>query len=377
MGKDSSQPGRVTTAAMIFAFYAFLTALFLPQVYFYNAGAARPVPWSLAVGRIALANYLWAALTPLVFWLGSRFPVGRPKLFRNLALHFLFSLSLSSAHALLYHLILGLFLGRAVETTVGFVRSVPVFLNYVTNGFVFYVAILAFHQALSYSRMYREREFRLQQAQLQVLRMQLHPHFLFNTLNAVSALVYENPRAADRVIAQLSDLLRLSLKGGQAQEVALKDELDFLRKYVEIQRTLLQDRLEVRWDIAPETLDALVPAMILQPLVENSIRHGIAPLEAGGHVEVSSRRLDGVLRLGVSDDGAGIPQASGAADGARVNGGVGLANTRARLAQLYGASHRFDLRRQPEGGTAVSLTIPFREEGGGAGGADDGADADR
>ena len=298
------------------AFYVFLTALFLPQVYFYNAGAQRPAPWSLAVGRIALANFVWAALTPLVFWLGSRFPVERARLARNLALHFLFSLLLASAQALLYHLLLGLYLGRALETTAGFVRSVPVFLNYVTNGFVFYVAILAFHQALIYSRKYREREFRLQQAQLQVLRMQLHPHFLFNTLNAVAALVYDDPRAASRVIAQLSDLLRLSLKGGQAQQVALKDELDFLRKYVEIQRTLLQDRLEVRWDIAPETLDARVPAMVLQPLVENSIRHGIAPLEAGGRVEVSAHRADGMLSLSVSDDGAGLPRAFGADGGA-------------------------------------------------------------
>ncbi|HVG28233.1 MAG TPA: histidine kinase [Pyrinomonadaceae bacterium] len=377
MDKESSQPRRGKTAAAVIAFYAFLTALFLPQVYFYNAGAARPVPWSLAVGRIALANFVWAALTPLVFWLGSRFPVERPKLSRNLVLHFLFSLLLASAHALLYHLLLGLYLGHAFEMTVGFVRSVPVFLNYVTNGFVFYVAILAFHQALIYSRKYREREFRLQQAQLQVLRMQLHPHFLFNTLNAVSALVYENPRAAARVIAQLSDLLRLSLRGGQAQQIALKDELDFLRKYVEIQQTLLHDRLEVGWDIAPETLDARVPAMVLQPLVENSIRHGIAPLEAGGRVEVSARREGGALLLRVSDDGAGLPGADGLNGGAASNGGVGLANTRARLAQLYGAAHRFELRRQPAGGTAVSLTIPFREGADGAGGDDESAHADR
>src|SRR5205085_10374133 len=220
-----------------------------------------------------------------------------------------------------------------------------------------YWAILAVSQALTYFRKYQEREFRLAQAQLQVLRMQLHPHFLFNTLNAISELVYQAPERADRTITQLSDLLRLSLKSGQEQEVPHKEELDFLRKYVEIQQTLMQERLSVRWEIDPASFDALVPNMILQPLVENSIRHGIAARECGGQIKVSARRMDDMLNLEVCDDGVGSP-----ADAQPTPpGGVGLTNARARLVHLYGSRHRFDLRAASGSGLIVSIAIPFRE----------------
>jgi LytS/YehU family sensor histidine kinase len=192
---------------------------------------------------------------------------------------------------------------------------------------------------------------------LNLLKMQLHPHFLFNTLNAISALVYESPRAADRTISQLSDLLRLSLNSGAAQEVSLKDELEFLRKYVQIQQTLLQERLEVRWDIEPAALDAFVPNMILQPIVENSIRHGIAPLENGGRIEVSAGRFDGSLRLSVCDNGIGLAPDE---RGPRTEG-VGLGNMRARLKHLYGGAHQLSLSEPRGGGLEVRLLIPYRE----------------
>ena len=359
---NAGKPPRALAAAAIVAFYTFLTLLFIPQVYFYNSSSPRPVSWGLAVGRLALANYIWAALTPLVFWLGDRLPVERPRAARNLALHFPLSLAFAAAQALAYQALLGAYFGDAAGAVSGFVRNTGGFLNFVTNGFVFYAGILAFNQAANYSRKYRDREFRLQQAQLQVLRMQLHPHFLFNTLNAVSALIHENPKAADRCIAQLSDLLRLSLASGQAEEVPLKEELDFLRKYAEIQRTLLQERLDVSFRVDPGVLDARIPSMVLQPLVENSIRHGIGPLARGGRVEVSARREGDLLRLAVRDDGAGL--AAAGASGGGGGGGVGLANTRARLARMYGKSQSLELREGPGGGAEVSLSIPFREEGG-------------
>lgn len=347
------------TAIIIVAFYTFLTLLFVPQIYFYNTNSTRPISWGLAIGRLALANYIWATLTPLVFWFGNRLPVERPRAARNLALHLLLSLTFAAVHTLAYHLLLGAYFGEPIGAMTEVLRNTPVFLNNVTNGFVFYAGILAFNQATTYSRKYRDREFRLQQAQLQLLRTQLHPHFLFNTLNAVSALIYERPKAADRVIAQLSDLLRLALAGGQEQEVSLKEELDFLRKYVEIQQTLLQERLVVNFQIDPEALDALIPSMVLQPLVENSICHGVAPLERGGRVEVSARRDGDTLRLEVSDDGAGLAAPGNKPKG---GGGLGLSNTRARLRQLYGEAHIFDLRERPGGGVAVRLAIPFREQ---------------
>jgi sensor histidine kinase YesM len=200
-----------------------------------------------------------------------------------------------------------------------------------------YRAIFAVSQALTYFRKYQEREFRL--AQLQSLKTQLQPHFLFNTLNAISELTYESPEIAERTITQLSDLLRLSLKSDKEQEVKLKDELNLLEKYVEIQRTLMQERLTVRWEIDPDTFEALVPTLILQPLVENSIRHGLDPLTHGGLIEVWAQRQGGMLHLAVRDNGVGF---SADAQNSSANG-VGLTNTRARLGHLYGRKHHFDL----------------------------------
>jgi two-component system LytT family sensor kinase len=210
--------------------------------------------------------------------------------------------------------------------------------------------------AINYFQKYREREISLSQAQLEVMRMQLNPHFLFNTLNAISELVYESPENADRTITRLSDLLRLSLKGGQAQEVPLHEELVFLEKYVEIQRTLLQERLMVKLDIAPDTYGASVPNMMLQPLVENAIRHGIAPRSSSGRIEVCTRREGSVLRIEIRDDGIGLIGDAGA-----MNNGIGLANTRSRLAALYGDLSALELKESPGGGLTVSLRIPFRE----------------
>jgi LytS/YehU family sensor histidine kinase len=199
-------------------------------------------------------------------------------------------------------------------------------------------------------------ESRLAQAQLQALKTQLNPHFLFNTLNAVSALMHRDVRAANRMMTQLSDLLRLSLETSGAQEVPLKVELDFLDRYVEIQRARFPDRLHMSFEIQPETLDALVPSFILQPLVENAIRHGIAQSSAPGSVEVTARVANGLVELVVRDNGAGFPAQRQLVP----REGVGLSNTRARLRHLYGAAHRFELRNVPTGGAEVLIVIPFR-----------------
>jgi two-component system LytT family sensor kinase len=184
--------------------------------------------------------------------------------------------------------------------------------------------------------------------------MQLHPHFLFNTLNAISTLVHKDPEVADRMIARLSDLLRLTLENIGVQEVRLAQELEFLERYLEIERMRFPDRLEVRMRIAPETLDARAPYLILQPLVENAIRHGIAPRSTRGRVEVRAERKNGMLILEVRDDGPGIsPKAN-------PKKGLGISSTRARLEKLYGAAHRFDLSNASEGGLVVTLAWPFQ-----------------
>ena len=189
-----------------------------------------------------------------------------------------------------------------------------------------------------------------------MLRLQLHPHFLFNTLHTISALMHKDLRAADRMLALLGDLLRDSFERVGAQEVSLKQELGFLDRYLEIERTRFRDRLTVTLSVDPETLDAEVPNLLLQPLVENAIRHGLGKRQDAGHIEIVARRNFERLDLRIRDDGPGLPEGSETA----LRAGVGLANTQARLEQLYGSNHRFDLRNRPEGGLEVALEIPFR-----------------
>jgi len=228
-----------------------------------------------------------------------------------------------------------------------------------------YWVIVSVHHAFGYYRQVQVRELRavelekrLAQARLQALQMQLNPHFLFNTLHAISALVHKDVEAADRMIARLSDLLRYALESTDAQEVPLRQELDFLNRYLEIEKTRFGDRLTVRLDIAPETLDALVPNLVLQPLVENAIRHGIEPRAKPGRIDLRARRENGRLKLEVCDNGVGLPS------GRIPEEGVGLSNTRARLQQLYGERHLFALGNTAGGGLTVSVELPFRAAGG-------------
>jgi LytS/YehU family sensor histidine kinase len=225
--------------------------------------------------------------------------------------------------------------------------------------------VLGIRYAVNYYQMYRERELQaaqlqnqLAQARLQVLKTQLHPHFLFNTLNNISELVYQDPEAAEQMIASLSDLLRIALDKLDVQEVPLQQELEFLQKYLEIEQMRFHDRLQVKMAIDNDTLEARVPNMILQPLVENAIKHGIAPLAAGGTIEIGAARQNGHLNLRVKDNGAGVPFG----DTTNLTEGVGLSNTRARLQHLYGTQHDFQLIPQQKGGLLLNLQIPYKSE---------------
>jgi two-component sensor histidine kinase len=213
--------------------------------------------------------------------------------------------------------------------------------------------------ATSFSRATEEREqleARLARAQLQSLRLQLHPHFLFNTLNTINALISTDRRAAERVVSGLSELLRMSLSSASEQEVSLARELELLAHYIEIQQIRFQDRLSVSFRIDPDARHALVPNLMLQPLVENAIRHGIAPRAAPGHVVVTASRNGDRLELSVVDDGVGENPRADHRDG------VGLGNTRARLLSLYGSDHRFEAGSAPSGGFAVRIEIPLRTD---------------
>jgi LytS/YehU family sensor histidine kinase len=209
--------------------------------------------------------------------------------------------------------------------------------------------------AIVYGRRIRERDEQLARAELHALKMQLHPHFLFNTLNTFNTYVRVDQSVAQRMISRLSDLLRGALESERVQEVTLEQELESVRAYVDIEQVRLDDRLRVDWLIGPDTLQASVPHLILQPLVENAIRHGVAPRLEGGKVDIIAARANGMLRLEVHDDGVG---ARGHA--AQAGGGHGLSNTRNRLKQLYGEQQTMITSTPETGGFTVELTIPYR-----------------
>jgi hypothetical protein len=242
-----------------------------------------------------------------------------------------------------------------------------VFIRYAAVTLLAYAATVTALQAIGFRRTLQERELRasqleaqLAEARLAALKAQLQPHFLFNTLNSIAALVHADPEAAERMIVLLSDLLRTTLASTGEQEIPLRRELEVLERYLEIERMRFPDRLGVLVEPGEGTLDALVPNLILQPLVENAIRHGIAPRLAPGTVTVRSRRAGEALEVEVADDGVGLG-ASRDADGRPA---VGLANTRERLRQLYGDAAALDLAANPGGGLAARLRLPFKPSAG-------------
>jgi sensor histidine kinase YesM len=258
--------------------------------------------------------------------------------------------------------------GKSVAFSASFQR---LFTNRFHFNLAVYGLIVCAWHAWAYYGKYREREThaaelaaRLAQAQLQALRMQLNPHFLFNSLHAVSSLMLRDVVAANRMLTRLGQLLRLTLETTDQQEVPLKQELEFLRRYLEIEEIRFGDRFAVRMDVEPATLDAIVPNLILQPIVENAIRYAIEPNTGSGQIELSALRTNGQLVLQVSDNGVGNrPQESSKVNGAcKVREGIGLSNTRQRLRQLYGENQSLELEPRDSGGLLVSIIIPFRTQ---------------
>jgi two-component system LytT family sensor kinase len=307
----------------------------------------------------------WIAATPIVLALGRKFPFERGRWWRVVPIHLFACLLITSAHFAIFTYVSDLFspFGPRREPR-SFWESV---LGRATSQFhidlVIYAATLGVSYAVSYYLRFREREFRasqlesqLVQAQLQTLKMQLQPHFLFNTLNGIAGLVRDNKnKAAVDMLAGLSDLLRYTLENAGKQEVPFREELEFLELYLDIQQMRFSDRLKVEMKIEPEVLNAVVPNLILQPLVENAIRHGISRRAASGLVGVSAQRDDEFLRIRIYDDGPGLKRD----DGSMTVEGVGLSNTRARLAQLYGDRQNFSLSERSAGGVEAVLVIPF------------------
>ena len=325
-----------------------------------------------------LAFYLWALLAPLIALLARRYRLDRQHWPQSLVLvHLPASLIFPALHLCLYlplyWLAGGSVLTSEFPTLISLFRF-QLFANLPMKVSIYWLILIAIN-ALDYYHSFRLAEVKaselraqLAQAQLRALKMQLHPHFLFNTLNSISALLHRDTEAADQMVTRLGDFLRLTLENSGDQEVTLEQEMEFLRCYLEIETVRFYDRLSVETDIEPQTLSARVPNLILQPLVENAIRHGISRQSAPGRLAIRAVLHEERLLLQVEDNGPGLSLisesgASSAHLSARTHaGGVGLSNTRSRLEHLYGAEHRFELTRATPRGMIVTLEIPFQIE---------------
>ncbi|MEW6156277.1 MAG: histidine kinase [Verrucomicrobiota bacterium] len=337
-----------------------------------------PVSWRQAV-RVGGAYWaLWLLFLPAVAWLSFRFPIERRNLLRNLGLHLSACLLIVGAGRVTFPAVATNFPraqrpeapGRLSDSrirrlgppgTPSVFHGVRAGLDVLVYGSLVGVcqAITNFRRSQERERRAAELEARLASAKLQALRMQINPHFLFNTLNSIATLVYVNPRAADEMLGDLSELLRRTLDSMEEQEIPLAQELDFIGAYLSIEQKRFGDRLRVEQRIPPELMNALVPALILQPLVENAIRHGIEPQRDPGCISIEAKQEDNQLHLIVRDNGRGLP-------GADINtcnrSGIGLANTQARLQGLYGENQCFAFGRADPHGCRVDIHLPLHLE---------------
>ncbi len=355
-------------AALLFGGWTLVSVIFAAVSYAAAIGENNKEFGFVAALRLNLVQfYLWAIFSPLIFRFSQRFPIEfRPLNVRNLLLYFPALISFAGIHQTIHLAVLWSITPRLRRQ---FPALVDCYRAYF--GFGFYIdliiaslIVIALH-ALLYYQNFRASELaqsslktQLAQAQLRALKMQLHPHFLFNTLHSISSLVLEDPAKANSMIARLGDFLRLTLENSDQQLVSLKEETEFLRCYLEIEQVRFGDRLALAFELEPQTLSAQVPHLILQPVVENAIQHAIAPRATRGHINIEAKRLNSLLRLEVRDNGAGI-SSNGDLLGIE---GLGLSNVRARLHQMYGSDFRFELMNARDGGLTVVMEIPFQRE---------------
>ena len=354
--------------AAIWGIWTFIGIVFTLQGYFTSFRSERPMPFMESFYLQMTWSYVWALGTSLVLWAAARLPIERSNWIRSALLHIPISIVLSVVLTALARVIIWVVLGYRMGRQLTFQSTVNFVIGNFTEGIGIYLLIALMSYAYSYYQRYREGQVRtlqleaqLSHAQLQALKMQLHPHFLFNTLHSISALLSKDVEAARKMITRLGDFLRLTLENSGSQEVTLQQEMEFLSCYLEIERIRFQNRLVTRIDLGDQTLDARVPNLILQPIVENAIRHGIAPRSTPGSIDISAKQLDGRLRIQVRDNGPGLPEHRTSQN--QFKKGLGLANTETRLQRLYGADHLFDLSNDPAGGLIVTLEIPFHTDG--------------
>ncbi len=364
---------RVAIAATALGVWGTLVLLFAVPLTLTN-----PASWREAVRFGGSFWALWLLFLPATAWLSFSFPIERQRLLRNVEIHVLACLLIVAANRAVFRVVREVFPRPEPSETTPRLPVSPmdepgppsgfgVFLGFrAVLDILVYWSLVGACQAIAHFRKSQERErrateleTRLVRAKLQALRIQIHPHFLFNTLNSIAALVYIRPRAADEMLGDLSILLRRSLDSMEEQEIPLRDELDFIGIYFGIERQRFGGRLQLEQSVPDELRNALVPALLLQPLVENAIRHGIEPQRGPGLVSIEAKQ-DGLdLHLIVRDNGRGLPDGD-SSHPERL--GIGLTNTHARLQLLYGQNQHFSFGRAEPQGCRVDLRLPLHRK---------------
>ncbi|UPG85608.1 histidine kinase [Luteibacter aegosomatis] len=350
------------TRGLLLAFWTALALSYAASAVISSRAEGRATPWGGVLAWMFCNFYLWMLLTPLVAWLGRL--GGKDGWRRFLAVHLPAGVLVALFHTVValsaYWWISGPSPSMKDRTLVDFLRTSAVYETHLA-WITYWVFVVALRAVASRNHLRDERlrnshlETQLVQSQLQTLRVQLQPHFLFNTLNAISALALADPMQARAMISRLSDFLRLTLEERHAQQVPLSRELEFLECYLGIQQVRFRDRLVTHMDIAADTLGAFVPNMILQPLVENALHHGLLDKPERGTLQVMARREGDELRVEIVDDGLGLPPEG-------TTTGIGLGSTRTRLDMLFGGRATLALSRRDSGGTRVEVRLPYREQ---------------
>ncbi len=366
----STSKAAVRRYAAYFAVWTALALFMFSQSVAQRFFSHDPTPLLHYLSSWLIGVYIWFLLTPFILWLGRRFSFEGKHKVLVIALHLVLSVAIALFQLSFESLVLrwfGLFPAIMVNFSATLIFLLIIGFH---NSVLTYWTILGIQYAFSWYGRYQERkqealrlelrsselQSQLIQARLSALNMQLQPHFLFNTLNTIMVLIrQQKSREAEEMLGRLGDLLRCVLEDVDAQEVPLRRELEYLELYLAIEQVRFQDRLRVAIDVDPEVLDAAVPYMGLQPIVENAIRHGIGRSSTAGNIGISARHVNGSLEMKVEDDGPG----PGLENGSRTRG-IGLKNTRARLKQLYGDAGRFTLETGISGGAVATMTVPYR-----------------
>jgi two-component system, LytTR family, sensor kinase len=346
----------------IWACWTALALLYVGQTYLANEKQGREVALYTVFAIEFCYAYVWALLTPVVFSLGRKYHLNFGLRGRRFLFHVVMSLLFGLLTRATREILLLLWASSAAFSALDFLRAVFFAFDY---GMIVYWLLLLIDYTVEYNRRFRAEELKaskletqLAQAQLNALKMQLQPHFLFNTLNSISALLHQDAEAADRMVARLGELLRLTLDNSRTQEVTLEKELDYLRSYLSIEEIRFQERLSVEIQIEPSTKKLLIPNLLLQPIVENAIKHGISKQRKPGKITIRAEKQKDKLRIQVQDNGPGtlFDESSGIV----VKQGFGLSSTQARLLQYYGeGKFLFDVSSAPGGGFRVTFELPI------------------